>query len=70
MSKYANPPKLRSYIDHKPNSVPDNKPKWGRTFDTYFDHFPDLPTDVFMQTGRPFNSYVDHFAKPGDTRLQ
>jgi hypothetical protein len=71
MSKYANPPKVRSYFDHKPHSATDNKPKFGRAFDTYFGHFPVDQSDIFFKPNRAYiNSYIDHFARSNDTRLQ
>lgn len=70
MSTYLNPPKLRSYVDHKPHSVANNKPKYGRPFDTYFGHYPVDQSDIFFKPNRPYiNSYIDHFARSGDLKL-
>lgn len=67
MSTYANPPKLRSYVDHKPNSAADNLMKWGRPWKTYFGHYPVSQSDIFFKPNRAYiNSYIDHFARPGD----
>ena len=70
MSTYANPPKLRSYVDHKPHTASDNLIQWGRKFDTYFDHWPVDGTDLFFKPNRAggiiANGYIDHFARPGD----
>lgn len=66
MSKLAHPPKLRSYVDHKPHSAADNLMKWGRPWKTYFDHYPVNSTDLFQPHRKIFNSYLDHFARPGD----
>lgn len=67
MSKYANPPKLRSYVDHKPHRAADNLTQWGRPWWTYFDHYPLSQNDIFFRPNRPqINSYIDHFARPGD----
>lgn len=67
MSTYANPPKLRSYVDHKPHSVADHFTVYGRKWKTYWDHWPVNQSDIFFKPNRQYiNSYIDHFARPGD----
>jgi len=70
MSTYLNPPKLRSYIDHKPHTQADDKPNYGRLFDGYYDHYIVDQSDIFFKPNTPYiNSYIDHSARAGDTRL-
>jgi len=63
MSTYAAPPKLRSFVDHKPKMpgdmfVPRRVPR------TYNDHYP-ITGDI-RTTRLYINSYVDHSAHTGD----
>lgn len=67
MSTYKNPPKLRSYVDHKPHSAADNLNQTARGWLTYYDHWPVDESDIFFKPNRQYiNSYIDHFARPGD----
>lgn len=63
----TNPPKLRSFIDHRPETGDVFNPK-ERTPRTYVDHYP--KTGDIRTTRQFINSYLDHLARPGDTRLQ
>jgi hypothetical protein len=68
MSTYANPPKVRSYVDHKPHSGSDDKPVYPRTYDAYYDHWPVDQTDIFFKPNRPYIlSYIDHYSRTGDS---
>jgi len=68
MSKFAHPPKLRSYVDHWPHSTadyPHENPAWPHKA-SYLPHWPEAGDGPVQTSRKHFYSYLDHFAKPGD----
>lgn len=63
----TNPPKLFSFVDHKPHAPPDMVQKV--TPKTYVNHYPGSG-DMLPSVKLKPRSYVDHFAKVGDLRTQ
>lgn len=63
MSTLHSPPKLRSYVDHRPHSASEMFRKWNPR--AYVDHWPGLSDMRRPLLKRP-NGYVDHYARPGD----
>lgn len=72
MSTYANPPPLRSYVDHWPKGQEDLMVKvnltkhLGPLSNSYIDHWPEHGDGPVQTTRTVINSYVDHFAQAGD----
>jgi hypothetical protein len=63
----TNPPRLHSFVDHKPHALSDMVKKI--TPKTYVDHFPESG-DMLPSVKLKPRSYVDHLAKVGDLRTQ
>jgi hypothetical protein len=63
MATLQSPPKLHSYVDHRPHSSADMFRKWNAK--TYVDHWPAL-TDMRRVLLKKPRSYVDHYSQPGD----
>jgi hypothetical protein len=63
----TNPPKLRSFVDHKPR--PGDLFRNNPSAKTYVSHLPETGNLLPDVKDEP-RSYVDHFAMPGDLKTQ